>query len=154
MKLVSLEDQIRALDTETLTGLREKWVRQYGASPSKHISRKLMIRALAYEAQVKAYGGLKASTKRKLLAIAKGERSDPQKPAQAAKPTPGTRLLREWHGKTFIVEVTEGGFVWEGDAYSSLSSVASAITGAKWNGRRFFGLPPASLARPAKEEAA
>jgi Protein of unknown function (DUF2924) len=154
MKLISLEDPIRALDAETLTGLRGRWKKQYRAPPSKHISRKLLIRALAYEVQVKAHGGLKASTRRKLLAIAKGERVEPRKQAQAAKPPPGTRLLREWHGKTFVVEVTEGGFNWEGDEYSSLSSAAHAITGAKWNGRRFFGLPPASSARPPKEEAA
>lgn len=53
---------------------------------------------------------------------------------------PGTRLVREWNGSTHVVEVTERGFVWNGQAYRSLSAVARAITGARWSGPRFFGL--------------
>lgn len=141
MRSVSIEEQTGALNTASLTDLRERWQKQYGALPSKHISRKLLIRALAFEAQVKVSGGLKASTRKKLIAIAKGEPLQPLKKTQAGRPEPGTRLLREWHGKTCIVEVTGSGFVWEGEDYPSLSAVAHAITGAKWNGRRFFGLP-------------
>jgi hypothetical protein len=76
--------------------------------------------------------------KRQLRAIARGE-----KPSRTGKPVrikPGTRLLREWHGTTHEVIVTDTGFVWEGRTHRSLSAVAQAITGAKWNGRRFFGL--------------
>ena len=52
----------------------------------------------------------------------------------------GSRLVREWHGRSHTVEVTENGFLYEGDRYRSLSSVARRITGARWSGRRFFGL--------------
>ena len=157
MTRASIEEQIRGLNAAPLAELKEQWRKHYGTPPSKHISRKLLIRALGYEAQVKVHGGLKASTRRKLIAIAKGDTQDPQKKVlRAGQPTPGTRLLREWHGRTFIVEVTGGGFLWEGEDYSSLSAVARAITGAKWNGRRFFGLPAGSPGRamPRKEEAA
>jgi hypothetical protein len=144
MTIVSIEDQIRTLSAASLEDLRGRWQKRYGCLPSKHISRKLLIRALAYEAQVKVSGGLKASTKRKLIAIAKGETPGPQKKVfQAGQPVPGSRLLREWHGKTYIVEVTQSSFLWEGEDYASLSAVAMAITGAKWNGRRFFGLTKA-----------
>jgi hypothetical protein len=53
---------------------------------------------------------------------------------------PGARLLREWHGTTHDVIVTDKGFVWEGRTYKSLSAVAEAVSGAKWSGSRFFGL--------------
>lgn len=145
MTLVSIDDQIEALNAASLTDLRKRWQKHYAAPPSKHISRKLLIRALAYEAQVKVSGGLKASTGRKLLAIARGESpTTPKKALWTGKPASGTRLLREWHGRTYIVEVTGDGFLLNGGDYASLSAVARAITGAKWNGRRFFGLAAGS----------
>ena len=54
---------------------------------------------------------------------------------------PGTRLVREWNGRTIAVEVTgAGSFVWNEHCYSSLSEIARAVTGAHWSGPRFFGL--------------
>ena len=79
-----------------------------------------------------------APARRELLAIAKGEPVSAQTSRIRIKP--GTRLLREWHGTTHEVLVTDQGFVWDGATYRSLSAIAFAITGAKWNGHRFFGL--------------
>ena len=62
--------------------------------------------------------------------------------ASRVKIKPGTRLLREWRGSTHEVLVTDQGFVWDGATYRSLSAIAFAITGTKWNGNRFFGLLP------------
>ncbi|NJN06321.1 MAG: DUF2924 domain-containing protein, partial [Rhodobacteraceae bacterium] len=53
---------------------------------------------------------------------------------------PGGRLIREWNGVTHAVDVVEGGFLWKGQRYTSLSPIARAITGARWSGPRFFGL--------------
>ncbi len=52
----------------------------------------------------------------------------------------GARLVREWNGVSHVVEVIEGGFVWNGDVYRSLSAIARAITGARRSGPRFFDL--------------
>ena len=52
----------------------------------------------------------------------------------------GTVLTREWGGQHHRVMVLEGGFAWAGRTYSSLSEIAKAVTGTKWNGPRFFGL--------------
>ena len=52
----------------------------------------------------------------------------------------GARLVREWNGVNHVVEVIEGGYVWNGDRHRSLSAIARAITGARWSGPRFFGL--------------
>ena len=52
----------------------------------------------------------------------------------------GTRLVRQWRGRTYHVTVTDDGFEFEGQSYSSLSQIAQAITGTKWSGPRFFGL--------------
>ena len=88
--------------------------------------------------QEQEFGGLRTPARRELLAIAKGEPVSAQ--ASRIKIKPGTRLLREWHGTTHEVLVTDQGFVWDGATYRSLSAIALAITGAKWNGHRFFGL--------------
>lgn len=52
----------------------------------------------------------------------------------------GTRLVREWNGRTYHVDVIAGGFVWNGARYQSLSAIAREITGARWSGPRFFSL--------------
>lgn len=52
----------------------------------------------------------------------------------------GARLRREWQGEMIEVVVTEDGFRWQEDVYPSLSAVATAIAGSRWNGPRFFGL--------------
>ncbi|MBP0441281.1 DUF2924 domain-containing protein [Tianweitania sediminis] len=53
---------------------------------------------------------------------------------------PGARLVREWHGQTFVVDVTDRGYLFEGRHYRSLTAIALQITGAQWSGPRFFGL--------------
>src|SRR6266436_8563924 len=54
--------------------------------------------------------------------------------------TPGTVLIREWDRHSQRVMVMADGFAWNGQTYDSLSKVAFAITGTKWNGPRFFSL--------------
>ena len=106
--------------------------------PPRYASVEFLRFVAAYVLQERALGGLSPKAKRQLEAIARGE-----KPAQAAgqiRIKAGSRLLREWHGTTHEVIVTDKGFVWEGRTYKSLSAVAQAISGAKWNGPRFFGL--------------
>ena len=62
------------------------------------------------------------------------------KPSILSPLRPGTRLVRNWQGKSHVVEVCDDGFAWNGMRYDSLSAVALAITGAKWSGPRFFRL--------------
>ena len=80
---------------------------------------------------------------RKLEALGEqidGKRSGKRKPRMHAKPIAGTRLVREWQSTVQTVTVTDGGYEWQGRPYQSLSAVARAITGTRWNGWTFFGL--------------
>ena len=108
------------------------------SEPLRYASSDFLVRAISYAMQEQEFGGLPASARRELLAIAKGEPVSAQTSRIRIKP--GTRLLREWHGTTHEVIVTDQGFVWDGATYRSLSAIAFAITAAKWNGHRFFGL--------------
>jgi hypothetical protein len=49
-------------------------------------------------------------------------------------------LTRQYHGREIRVLTLDDGFEWDGQHFRSLSAVARAITGAKWNGRLFFNL--------------
>ncbi len=55
-------------------------------------------------------------------------------------PKPGMTLVREWRGVSHQVTVMEGGVVFRGQRYRSLTQVADLITGTHWSGPRFFGL--------------
>jgi hypothetical protein len=139
-----LTQALRALDAASRDGLISEWRRLYKSDPPRYASREFLMRAVAYALQEQAHGGLSTAARRALLAIAKGG----PVPARALpiRIKPGTRLMRAWRGTTQEVIVTDQGFVWDGTTYRSLSAIALAITGAKWNGYRFFGLAKARRA--------
>jgi hypothetical protein len=62
-------------------------------------------------------------------------------------PLPGTLLSRKWKGRTILVEVLPDGFRYENRPYPSLSAIAVAVTGTRWNGLAFFGLTRKEPAR-------
>lgn len=73
-------------------------------------------------------------------ALAQPIPSDRPAKRQRRRVAPGARLIREWNGKTHVVDVIEGGYVFEAKVYSSLTAIAGQITGVHWSGPRFFGL--------------
>ena len=132
-----LKREIALLNDLSHQNLGARWQAVHSAPPPKGISRRLLLLALAYRIQVDAYGTLDSKTRRYLRALAAGT-SAAVRPRPSLKP--GMRLMREWNGRTHVVDVTEDGLLWNGVTYSSLSAIARAITGARWSGPRFFGL--------------
>jgi len=114
-----------------------QWQAVFGSPPPAHLSVPFMQKAIGYEQQSKALGGLSAATRRTLRQIAKGESVATATPAKLSI---GAHLVREWNGRTYQVHVTERGFEMDGKSWSSLSAIAKHITGATWSGPRFFGL--------------
>jgi hypothetical protein len=143
----SVEDQIANLRDLDLTGLRTSWQNLFGRSAPKHISRYLLFRILAYKVQADQFGDLDADTLKVLKRVAGSRRQNPNVAKGLAaldqrrfvSPS-GTVLVREWDRKSHRVMVMPDGFAWNGQIFDSLSQVAFAITGTKWNGPRFFGL--------------
>jgi hypothetical protein len=110
---------------------------------SPHLPRHLLFRVLAYRLQAERLGDLDVESRR--LLDGEGPPDDAGKRAvDLNRPTaelrPGTMLAREWNGRMQRVAVLAEGFAWNGKTYPSLSKVALAITGTRWNGPRFFGL--------------
>jgi hypothetical protein len=124
-------EEVRALEALDLHGLRDEWRKRYG-EPPKMRSRELLARLLAWKIQSEAFGGLDAKTVRMITS----ESLPSSRPTLSA----GTRLDRDWQGQRYEVDVLENGFAYAGQTYRSLSEVARAITGTRWNGWRFFGL--------------
>ena len=129
---MTLEHDVRALEAMGLEALRAEWRGRYGAPPILR-SVDLLRRLLAWRIQADAYGDLDADLRRRLRSTATPRRID-------RRVRPGARIAREWQGRRYEVEVVEGGFVHDGVRYASLSQIARAITGTRWNGPRFFGL--------------
>lgn len=129
--MIALAD-LEKMDRVALT---DTWSRIMGCPVPKGLSKPFLRRFLAYEIQARRSGGLPKGFIAQLRAKAK-DKSRPTSPTLR----PGGRLVREWNGKTHLVEVTDSGFVWNNQPYRSLSAVAREITGARWSGPRFFGL--------------
>jgi hypothetical protein len=127
-----IEEEVEALGELDLHQLRQAWQVRYGVPP-KLRSPELLGLMLAWRVQADAVGGLAVETRLALRRPA----------AQKARPiaTSGTKLAREWKGVRHEVTVTgDGGYLYQKDRYASLSQIARLITGARWNGPRFFGL--------------
>jgi hypothetical protein len=119
--------------------LRREWVSRYG-SAAPNISPDLLRLGLAYKLQEQRGGGLSRSARGALRYAAQLPVVEQGRAPMPRKLTPGTRLVRDWHGVGHTVVVTETGFDYEGKSWKSLSGIAREITGTHWNGPRFFGL--------------
>jgi hypothetical protein len=160
----SLDGEIAAIDVLSRERLAARWTKIYGQRPPA-IRSALLSYAIAWHLQSKRLGGYSPETKRRLRqAIAqvasgfgtrraqgdeiRGEASSPvgkavsveAAPMPASMPSVGARLVRVWNGHTNVVDVVDGGYLFEGKVHRSLSAIARKITKAHWSGPRFFGL--------------
>jgi hypothetical protein len=146
----AIDVEIARLRDLDVGALRARWHTLFGRRSPPHLPRHLLFRILAYRLQTDLLGDLDTESKRLL------DRSEtPEKAGQLAAGRrsigvrPGTVLGREWNGQMQRVTMLEKGFAWKGKTYPSLSKIALAITGTRWNGPRFFGLRD----KPSKKEA-
>jgi hypothetical protein len=140
--------RLRDLD---VGALRNRWHNVFRRRPHPHLPRHLLFRVLAYRLQADVLGDLDGESRR-LLDGAGSPEDAGRRSVEANRLTadlrPGTMLAREWNGRMQRVAVLADGFAWNGKTYPSLSKIAQAITGTRWNGPRFFGLRD----KPSKEE--
>jgi hypothetical protein len=156
-----LDAELAELERLSLDDLRRRWRNHWGRLAPARLSRGLLLRVMAYRLQAEAFGDLDRKTVRVLERMANGAAeklagngsatlgSDEHAESKvtsaraAYEPLilkPGALLIREWQGRLKRVIVVDHGFAWNGATYASLSAVACAITGTKWNGHRFFGV--------------
>jgi len=131
-----MEREIAALQALDRSTLLQRWRSAFGRNAPPRLSRTVMEKAIAYEMQARAFGGLSVRTIRALKAAAKPEAL----PVSRRPPGRGARLVREWNGILHEVDIMDDGYLWRGQRHRSLSAIALAITGTKWSGPRFFGI--------------
>ena len=139
----SIGDEIAHLRGLDLKGLRSRWLSVFQKSPPDQLPRHLLFAIIAYRIQADRLGDLDRPTKQVLERTDRGTTMSARLVSfdqKRTELTPGTVLVREWDRRSQRVMVMPDGFAWNGQTYDSLSKVAFAITGTKWNGPRFFGL--------------
>ena len=139
----ALDGEIARLRDLDVSALRARWHTVFRRQAPPHLPRHLVFRILAYRLQVDQRGDLDAESQRLLDRAVSPEKAG-QHAMDLGRRTidlkPGTVLGREWNGQMQRVAVLADGFAWNGKTYPSLSKVAFAITGTRWNGPKFFGL--------------
>ena len=118
----------RASLRSTSANFAELWCQLSKTDAALRLSRELRVRAVAYRIQEVASGAPRLELQ--------------QTGRLRIRPRikPGTRLMREWRGRSHEVLVLDDGFSWQGTLYRSLSAIARQITGTAWSGPLFFGL--------------
>jgi hypothetical protein len=129
-----LEVELARIGAMTIDQLRATWRKVLASDPPPAFSKDLLARAIAFQTQKKALGGLPPATARLLRSLIK---PGVELPRQVKV---GSVIVREYKGVVNEVLVVPGGFCWQGKTYDSLSTIAKTITGTSWNGPRFFGL--------------
>jgi hypothetical protein len=141
----AVEAELDRLPTAPIADLRKRYRELFRAEPPKAFGPDLLRRSIAHQIQEKAYGGLPASTRRLLDQLVKAALAKPNGRLELPRRIkPGSELVRTWNRKTYRVMVMADGFAYDGKKFTSLSEIATAITGTRWNGPRFFGLRSAS----------
>ena len=137
------KEALSRLPSLDIAELRQQWRGLYKTQAPPNLSRELLVRAVAHRMQELALGGLRSEPRHQLLRIAQ-QFKESGKAMIPARPElkPGTRLMREWQGRTYDVLVLDDGYSWQNTRYRSLSAIARKITGTAWSGPLFFGLKP------------
>ena len=134
--------QVAALEGMETTALKKMWRDLFDADPPPY-NKRFLVSRLSYRLQELAFGGLSKETVERIEAMASNGAPDERNRGRgraAERPVVGTRLVREWDGVEHHVTVQADGFEWQGKKYKSLSAIARAITGTRWNGWVFFGI--------------
>jgi hypothetical protein len=140
-EIESTSREIGDLIDLNVSELKDRWRSAYGTEPPPRSSRKLLISAIAYRMQERAFGGLKPSVRR-LLERASEDACERRtlRTRPVTRASSGTVLIRDWQGKSHHVTVVDRGVLYRKKNYRSLSQVARVITGCRWSGPLFFGL--------------
>ncbi len=138
--MTALEQQLAELPGMSPAQLRAKW-RDCWRTLAPDIGPDLLRRGIAWKLQSRVHGGLPSHIKRELeRAVERLRRGEELIGSIRPSLKPGTRLVRSWKGRVHHVLVLDDGYEYDGRRFSSVTQIATAITGTHWSGPNFFGL--------------
>lgn len=131
-----------ALKGLSLADLRKHWLAAYGNPPPARAGRELLELGIGWHTQSKEHGGLDRAPREQITAMVEDVRvgREPGVTKNRSDLSAGATLVREWNGRTYQVQILQTGYLFENRVWRSLSEIAREITGARWNGPKFFGL--------------
>jgi hypothetical protein len=130
-----VEQRIASLHQLSTQQLRQLWMDVFESDVYPRLRKNLLVPVIAFRIQEQAGGSLRAELRKRVSDLAADAGI-----GSATTPKPGTRLVREWRGKTHVVTVAENGYDYQGRRFESLSEIARQITATRWSGPLFFGL--------------
>ena len=145
----TIETEIAHITSLGVAELRLRWQETFKKNVPAALTKDLLARMICWRIQEEAFGGLDRATLKILDSYARGK---PVEPSHHRRLKPGTVLVREYQGTRHDVSVSADGYLWQGETYTSLTTIARAITGSKWNGPRFFGLREKGRARVPRQD--
>lgn len=131
-----VNSKLAALNVLTMDELKIFWRRYFNDDPLR-FQRDYMVRRIAYQVQIQAYGGLPKTISNKLKRLADDGQETVREQVHL---TPGTRLMRKYKGERLYVAVLEKGYEFRGKRYNSLTGIATELMGSRTSGPKFFGL--------------
>lgn len=160
--MLNVDKELAALERMTTRELQTRFVEVFG-EPCRSHHKRWLVKRIIWRLQANAEGDLSERARRRALELANdadlrltaprddappkaplplAQRSDRpvERPQDNRLPMPGAQIVRDYKGRRIVVTVLDNGFEFEGERYRSLSAVAQAVTGSKWNGYLFFGL--------------
>ena len=151
--------ELHRIQRLSVSELQAEWSKLYSGETCRSRNRTFLVKRICWRVQELTHGGLSERARTKidelspdtftrtrtpreaLDAAMAATLPKPQRPKRDPQlPAPGSVLTRQYHGREIRVLTLDDGFEWNGQHFSSLSAVAGAVTGSKWNGRLFFGL--------------
>ncbi len=155
--------ELHRIQRLSVSELQIEWSTLHNGEECRSRNRAYLVKRLCWRVQELAHGGLSAHAKEKIdqlapdifartrtprealdAAVAANQRAVVETDSRSRRdprlPSPGSVLTRQYHGREIRVLTLDDGFEWNGQHFRSLSAVARAVTGAKWNGRLFFNL--------------
>jgi hypothetical protein len=127
----SVKQALADLESMERADLLALWEKTFGSPAPPRLHPSLLRSALAWSVQMKSQSEWHVQRIQRMLKQASGGSVITQA---------GTRIVREWKGRTHQVTVLPNGFEFESRYYRSLTSIAREITGTAWSGPRFFGV--------------
>lgn len=141
----AVEAELDRLPIIPIAQLRTRYRELFRTEPPRAFGPDLLRRSIAHTIQERAYGGLPPTTRRLLDQMVKAALAKPNgRLVLPRRIKPGSELVRTWKRRTYRVKVVADGFAYDGRTFAGLSEIATAITGTRWNGPRFFGLRSAA----------
>jgi len=137
----SVLQEVMNVNKMPIAALRKKYQELFNTKAPLTASRRQLVPKITYQLQVLTFGGINSRTLKMIDDFNHGKVPAYVHGKNRTMLPAGTVIVKEYHGETYKIKVTDEDFIMNGMHYSSLAKIARVITGGtNWNAQRFFKL--------------